>query len=89
MFPCVQFDEQTFINKIAVLKFYIHSKWSEKSTCILASGLVGSADPTAIPTPNDDNKHLLSLPDKPYHPAATFSFPKRTFGVKKPVQCAT
>lgn len=60
----------------------------EKSTCILASGTVGSADPTSLPTSIDNNQHPPSLPDKPYHPAATFSFPKRTFGVKKPVKCA-
>ena len=34
----------------------------ERSICILVSGVVGYADPTAISTPKDDNEHPPNRP---------------------------
>ena len=35
-----------------------------------------------------DLQSLPDLPPEPNQPSATFSFPKRSFGQKKPVQCS-
>ena len=43
----------------------------------------------ALSTVKDSwKKSLPSLPNEPHHPTNRFVFPKRTFGLTKPVKCS-